>query len=277
MFSVIAAFLCSFLLAVSSPGVHFPYTAWVALVPLLYAATKNRPKKAFALGFLAGIPYYTFLLSWVTISLGTYGYLPWWISYPALLLLASYMSLYTACFCFLTSLTKKIDPVWTAPFIWVGLDFLRGFLFTGFPWQDLGYTQYNTPLLIQTADLFGHHGVTFLLILVNSFIFSLITRPRLLTLAYSLLIITAAMSYSYARLHYFEKEVSFQQFLSVSIIQPNIAQDTKWFPHTRETAINTLADLSSQAVAKQDSDLVVWPETAIPVLGTETTNYSKIK
>lgn len=271
-----AALLCSLLLALSSPGMGVPYFAWIAVVPLLHIANTNIPKRAFMLGFIAGIPFYTFLLSWVTISLGTYGHLPVWITYPALFLLACYMSLYLALFCLFVSLTKKTGPILTAPFIWVGLDFIRGFLFTGFPWQDLGYTQYNFPLLIQIADLAGHHGVTFLLVLANSLIYSAVIRPRFYTLVYAMLVITAAISYSFYRLNSIEEQARSVQTLSVAIIQPNIAQDQKWLPQTRQIAINTHIDLSSQAASQQSTDLVIWPETAIPLLGTDTTEFPEI-
>jgi apolipoprotein N-acyltransferase len=275
-FSLFAALLSAFLLILSSPGMNLGFCAWFALVPLLYVINKNKPGRTLRLGFLSGLVYYTFLLHWVTISLGNYGHLPWWLTFPALILLAAYMSLYTSLFCGLLSWTKKINPVWTAPFFWVGLDYLRGILFTGFPWQDLGYTQFNIPVLIQVADLAGHHGVTFLLVLANSFLFILLTRRQFLPLAYALVIFIAAGSYSFFRLHMIEEHASAIPAIATSIIQPNIEQDQKWLPENRKVAIDTHIFLSNQAVADKKIDFVIWPETAIPILASDKMEFTEI-
>jgi len=274
--SLVAALLSAFLLILSSPGMNLGFCAWFALVPLLYVTHINKPVRALRLGFLSGLIYYTFLLHWVTISLGNYGHLPWWLTFPALILLAAYMSLYTSLFCWLLSRTKKINPVWTAPFFWVGLDYLRGILFTGFPWQDLGYTQFNIPEIIQVADLTGHHGVTFLLVLANSFFLILVTRRQFLPLAYALVIFIAAGSYSFLRLDMIEKHTNASPTIATSIIQPNIEQDQKWRPENRKTAIDAHIFLSNQAVADEEIDFVIWPETAIPILGSDKMEFTEI-
>ena len=144
--------------------------AWVALVPLLLAIRNVSPGRAARLGLLAGMIHYVSLLYWIIIVLGRYGNLPLWVSVPALLLLALYMSSYLALFCVLINRVwrqKEVLVVWVGPLLWVGLDFIRSFLFSGFPWQDLAYSQYKALLLIQTADVTGHFGVTFHIVLVN--------------------------------------------------------------------------------------------------------------
>ena len=160
------------LLFLSFPGAFGLWPlAWVALVPLLLAVKNVRPGVAARLGLLAGMVHYVSLLYWIVIVLGKYGNLPLWVSVPALLLLSLYMSSYLALFCALISRVwkqREISVVWVAPLLWVGLDFVRSFLFSGFPWQDLGYSQYKALLFIQIADLAGHFGVTFLIVLVNS-------------------------------------------------------------------------------------------------------------
>jgi len=134
-----------FLLFLTFPGaVGFWPLAWVALVPLLLAITRVSPGRAALLGVLAGMVHYVSLLYWIVIVLGRYGNLPGWVSVPALLLLALYMSSYLALFCGLTSKIwqgNEVLGVWVGPLLWVGLDYVRSFLFSGFPWQDLAYSQ----------------------------------------------------------------------------------------------------------------------------------------
>ncbi|MCK4839553.1 MAG: hypothetical protein KAS94_12190, partial [Desulfobulbaceae bacterium] len=170
-----AALLSGCLLFAASPGLAgLAPVAWLALVPLLAAISQRTvsTRRAALLGLISGLAYYPLLLYWITIVLGRYGNLPLWLSIPALLLLSLYMSLFLAGFAALSShLQKRYSLIWIAPTIWVALDFLRGWLFTGFPWFDLAYTQFQTPLLIQIADITGHHGVSFMIVMVNTLVF----------------------------------------------------------------------------------------------------------
>ena len=126
-----------FLLFLSFPGAAgFWPVAWVALVPLLLAIRNVSPGRAARLGLVAGMIHYVSLLYWIVIVLGRYGNLPLWVTVPALLLLALYMSCYLALFCALINRVwqqKEVMVVWLGPFLWVGLDFVRSFLFSGFP------------------------------------------------------------------------------------------------------------------------------------------------
>ena len=73
-------FLASALLLwLSSPGPGFSFLVWIALVPLFWGCAQLSPPKAAKYGFFSGLVYYTLLIYWVVISLGTYGHLPWWL------------------------------------------------------------------------------------------------------------------------------------------------------------------------------------------------------
>ena len=83
----------------------------------------------------------------------TYGYLPIWLSVLILILLAFYLSLYTAAFSFLIS-WLRLGPAAALvmiPALWVCLEYLRGVLFSGFPWGTGWYSQYYFPNLIQIS------------------------------------------------------------------------------------------------------------------------------
>ncbi|MEW6520316.1 MAG: apolipoprotein N-acyltransferase [Thermodesulfobacteriota bacterium] len=267
-------FLSALLLWLSSPGPGWSFCAWFALVPLLTGCATAAPKKAALLGFAGGLVYYLLLIYWVVISLGTYGHLPWWLCGLALLLLSAYMSLYLAFFCAACSWSMRVAaPVWSAPLLWVSLDYLRGLLFSGFPWQDLGYSQFNTPLLIQAADLAGHHGITFLIVMVNCLLFSLApwrknaprqpARNRLQTAA-ALLLVVAALAYSLTRHQMISRELAAAPGIPVAVIQGNIEQDQKWVASKLQQTMDTYIELSTSAVQRQPAELVIWPETAMP-------------
>jgi apolipoprotein N-acyltransferase len=294
-----------FLLFLSFPGVAgFWPLAWVALVPLLLAIRNVSPGRAARLGLLTGMIHYVTLLYWIVIVLGRYGNLPWWISVPALLLLALYMSSYLALFCLLISSVwkqKEVLVVWIGPFLWVGLDFIRSFLFSGFPWQDLAYSQYKALFLIQTADLTGHFGITFHIVLVNcvtALLFVLWRDNRsvaqsslavLMTLRIrqawfygvlpTLCLLLAVMTYNLLRYRQISEVIESSPKMKIGVVQGNIEQDQKWSPAMRFETIEIYSELSKQAIAQghESPDLLVWPETALPFLVSDNPYLNKLK
>jgi len=292
------------LLFLSFPGVVGLWpVAWVALVPLLLAVKNVRPGTAARLGFLAGMVHYVSLLYWIIIVLGKYGYLPLWVSIPGLLLLSLYMSSYLALFCAIISRfwkQREILLVWVAPLLWVGLDFVRSFLFSGFPWQDLGYSQYKALLLIQTADLTGHFGITFHIVLVNSvaallFVLWLANRSAVqaarpvLTLRFrrawfyailpALCMMLAVMGYNILRYRQVSQVIADSPKMKIAMVQGNIEQDQKWSPAMRLATIDIYTQLSERAIAGEDGPpaLLIWPETALPFLINDNPYYRRLK
>ena len=292
------------LLFLSFPGtVGLWPMAWVALVPLLVAVKNVRPAAAARLGLLAGMVHYVSLLYWIVIVLGKYGHLPLWVSIPALLLLSLYMSMYLALFCAIISRVwkeREMLAVWIAPLLWVGLDFIRSFLFSGFPWQDLGYSQYRVLLLIQTADLTGHFGITFHIVLVNSVAALLLvlwfakrasahTAQPVLTLRlrrawlYAILpalcMILGVLGYNVLRYRQVSGVIAGSPTMKIAVVQGNIEQDQKWSPAMRLKTIDIYTQLSKQAAAGENGPpaLLVWPETALPFLIDDNPYYQRLK
>lgn len=281
-------FLSGVMLFLSAPGPFgFGLWAWIALIPLFITCHSSTPRQAAFLGLLCGMVYHSLLLSWVLIVLGTYGQLAWWISIPALLLLSLYMSLYTAFFAAASSwLVRTISLVWVAPILWVALDYIRCMLFTGFPWQDLGYSQYKFPLIIQFADLFGHYGVTFLIIMTNAIcaaVFTISSRKSFFahkTILTSILtgtaLIATIFAFNFWRYDRVESLIQHADKIGITVVQGNIPQEQKWAPYYQKQTIDTYINLSSQALKKHKSTLVVWPETALPFYPLEHPLFSEI-
>lgn len=281
------------LLFLSFPGAAGLWPlAWIALVPLLIALRGATPRSAAGLGLLAGMVHYVTLLYWIIIVLGRYGNLSLWISIPALLLLALYMSGYLVLFCVIISRAwqyREVWIVWLAPVLWVGLDYVRSVLFSGFPWQDLGYSQYKALLLIQTADLTGHYGITFHIVLVNSVTALLVVlwtasrtadqaeekilglrirQARLRAMLPALCLIMAVLVYNLFRYQQVEEIAAAEQKMKIGITQGSIEQDVKWSPAMRLKTIEIYSDLSEEALTQEEKspELFVWPETAMPFL-----------
>jgi len=273
------------LLALSFPGgpALWPLL-FVALVPLLLAVQKGTGRQALWCGLATGFVHFVLLLYWIIIVLGRYGGLPWFISIPALVLLAFYMALYVAIFAggarLLLCSKAPLAALWALPALWVGLDWLRGALFSGFPWMDPGYGLWQQPMFIQTADLFGHHGITFMIVLVNSLVAILVNwqgrfgkKGWIWPTASVLLLLIAVGGYSLERWRQIEKELVVADYLAVGIVQGNIDQSIKWSPAQQEKTVagyvQQTASLFTPAKNGPRPTLVVWPETALPFYPAE--------
>ena len=271
--AALLALLSSALLFLASPGSFaLPQLAWLALAPLFWGLDGQPPRRAALLGLICGVAYYLPLLYWIVIVLATYGQVSLPIAVLALIFLAFYMSCYLAIFAFFCAKTgQRLSLLVFAPVCWVALDLVRARLFTGFPWMDLSYTQYNLPQLIQVADLAGHYGLTFLMVLTNALIFNLAaslvrrkaTSPPAFIAAAALLLLLAS-GYSLWQMQTMPTTLAQAKRMEVAVAQGNIPQDQKWQPAFQRETIDTYLRLSQEMLAARKPQLIVWPETALP-------------
>ncbi len=180
--------------------------------------------------------------------------------------MAIYLGLFTGGSGIIVLLGWRMDlPTWfTFPLAMVAGEYLRGHLFTGFPWLLLGHSQWNHPLLIQISDITGAWGVSFVVAMVNSAIFDAFARPRLkkrgLALLVPVAILVASMFYGEIKLHPSAQQ---RATLKVALLQPNIGVHKKFDPKLVEP--NTKINLEIlQNACKETPDLVVFPETTLP-------------
>lgn len=270
-----AACISGILLVVCFPTLNLFFLAWIAIVPFLFSLYDKKPKQAFTAGFLLGIIYFFGTLYWIYHSINHYGHISFITSIIIVLLLCMYLSLYTGIFALLFSMAIKstrLPALFIAPVLWVTIEFLRSYLFTGFPWSSMGYTQYKFLPVIQFADITGIYGVSFLVLAVNGAFADIALMKRrirdmplfpwfhtVIGLSLLLVCIISSLLYGYWRLG---QERPGKQ-LRVGIIQGNIEQDKKWEPAYQSWVIDIYKDLSTQAASSSPS-LIVWPETAVP-------------
>lgn len=255
------------------------WLAWIAMVPLLLALRKTDWRRGFATGFITGFVHSLGLMYWTVITMNVYGNLPLYQCVIVLILLAACMALFVAVF---GLVLVRINPhPWQLPFlapaVWVATEFLRATLFTGFPWELLGYSQYDHLWLIQWADLFGVYGISALVVMVNSVVvlgllhwidkpwrdepvsFNLMKRAAVTALA----VMVTVTLYGALRLHRVDKTIAEADHTRVAVIQGNIDQAEKWDPSFQLHTTVKYKNLSIRATAEKP-DLIVWPETATP-------------
>ena len=266
----IAAF-SGLLLTFCFPPIGHPLVGWAALVPLLFLATTNKPSACFTLGWFAGVSHGLSLLYWITYVVNHYGNLPLPVSLVVCFLLVAYLALFPGLFCAGLSWLRQRGLPWLllAPFLWVTLELGKSHLLTGFPWENLGYSQYRWLPAIQMADLAGVYGISFVLVFSSVLLFQMIFaskhQSKRLTRLISFLLLVGLLSvvYGYGRWRLATLESYQDQSFKVAMVQGNVSQDTKWDPAFQQATLEKYVRLTNE-IAKQKPDLVVWPETATP-------------
>ena len=189
--------------------------------------------------------------------------------------LAVYFGLATWLSCRLET-TLNLPYLVTLPPIWVALEYLRGWLFTGFPWAIIGYSQQNFSLAIQSSDVTGVYGVSLMLVVVNCAIAGVLVAPKS-RLAWLGVVATCIISISHFGYGFWRESQPLDQRaeqLRVALIQGNIDQAQKWVPENRQSSIDRYQSLSMQALPSQP-DLIIWPEAATPFFLQDQSELAK--
>lgn len=218
------------------------------------------------LGFWFGLGLFAAGISWIYVALHDYGDMPLWLALPATLLFAAFLALLPALAGYAQARFKvaaSLRVLLVMPAIWVLVEWLRGTLFTGFPWLSLGYAQADSPLA-GYAPVFGVYGVS-LAAAVSAGLLAWLWQVRwsrsgkLAMLALLSLWITGALMRSIVWTH------PQGDPLSVALIQGNIAQDLKF---NEDALVGTLENYRRQ-VLESNARLTVLPESAFPLLRHE--------
>ncbi|MFO0968684.1 MAG: apolipoprotein N-acyltransferase [Gemmataceae bacterium] len=273
----------------------FGFLAWVALVPLLSLVRHQMSgKRVFWLSYLGGFAFFLPSLYWMGVA-DPRMILAW-------ILLAVYCALY---FPVAMVLIRAIDrtgraPLWlSVPLVWVGLEFIRSIMLSGFAWYYLGHSQHEFTRLIQMADLGGAYLVSFLVAAVNGWIVECLYRwPEFRRvfkqrepdapagwglIAGGLLLVAAfgaAIWYGGERLG----ESSFRPGPRIALLQGNIDQRLRNMAMGGDDAARMeagliigkhyerLYPLAYDYEEKRPHfmpDLVIWPETSFPAFWCE--------
>ncbi len=261
--SLLLAALSGVLLAATFPVIQLSLLAWVALVPLFVALRGQTVKNGFLLGGLSGVVFFAGTVHWVTNSVHFYGNIPLIPATLITLLLCLYLAFYPALFGAAVVRVQQDRPGWllaAAPAIWTALELARTYVFSGFPWSLLGYSQYRFLPIIQISDISGVYGISFLIVLVNAaFAGLLFERKKITGIIFAALVLLLVIGYGFIRL----KAPEATGGITVSVVQGNIEQDKKWDPAYQAETIGVYKRLTRE-VLPQHPDLIIWPETATP-------------
>ena len=271
------------------PHFDLGWLAWVVLVPLHLILTELTDKKAFQYGWLAGTIAFTGTITWVITAMNQYGQVPFIISALLMLLLATYLGLFVGVYAWGYARMCQRFSRWLwlgAPSLWVALEYLRTYALSGFPWTLLGYSQYQWLSIIQISDMAGVYGVSFLLVLGNVAITSLLNwvmgkkNNRQLSLSSwqpalaFLIILSSSLAYGQWQINQQAQLDQSAKILSMGLIQANISQDKKWDTSYIDETLTRYTTLSQQT--GKNLDLLIWPEAATPFFFERERAYQKV-
>lgn len=278
--AITLAVFSGLLLTACFPKIDLDGLAWVALMPLLWELRDVSAGEAFRRGLVFGMAHYLSLLYWLVPTMVIYGHLPAYLAIGVLFLFASILGLLflapLACGFNLAARTPA-RVVILFPIFWVGFEFLRSFLFTGFPWELLGYSQYRRLHLIQISDIFGVYGLSGVLALANAALFlgslaiagktwygKAVTRGIAIAgIAAAAVLVSLTWIYGELRIERIDRLSANAPRARIAVIQGNIEQSQKWDPAFQRATLEKYIRLSFSTLS-ENPDLIVWPESAAP-------------
>lgn len=232
--------------------------ALAVLVHLL--ASARTPRAAFAIGYLFGLGLFAAGVSWVYVSLHRFGAMPAPLAAFATLAFCAFLALFPATAGWLQArLAGGASPALRAalaiPAAWVLLEWLRGWILTGFPWLSIGYAAIDDALG-GYAPLGGVYAVSLALTCAAGLLWcTLAGHARLPALAALALLLAAGFGLRSA-----QWTTPSGEPLTVSLLQGNVPQEMKFDPARYARTLETYATLAEASRAR----LIVLPETAIP-------------
>lgn len=264
-----AAVASGLLLSSSFAPLEWGGVAWVALVPLILACEGQRWRRAAGLGFLAGFAHWITTLHWIT-----HVTVAGWVA------LALYCALYVVPLAVFVARWPVVEcgragsglaRMLGGAAVWVAAEYLRSSLFTGFPWNALGVSQWRNLALLQHAEWGGVYVLSFLVVWVNLAAAGILRRARRTPAASPLRRLSLEGGVTLALVLFaglsgwglFRRVPAPDAVVRLALIQPSVPQNVKWTPEFMAGVYARLEELTRLAAAA-GPDLIVWPETAVP-------------
>ena len=275
-----------------------PFGFWLLgplsiVIILLVTRALNAPSlnfKGFFYGWIFGLGLFGSGASWVYVSIHTYGHAPPFLAGSLTLFFVLGLALFPALSFFIYGRLKTSSKTGNAILFtacWVIGDLFRTYFLTGFPWLFLGYAHLDTPLAgwIPILGIYGLTAITVASGIALYFSASLAIKalpffikgkthhlpskfrshyhPKTIAFKLSFIFLVSLFWFKGPFLNTIEWTTEIDKELKVAVIQTNIPQEEKWKPSQRRKTLILLEQMTAEA---WESDLILWPETAVPLL-----------
>ena len=245
-----------------------PHGLWpitiLALAWMLHSIVKcDSWIMAWTRGWLFGLAHFALGLSWLPTAFSYQDAMPDGWGWPALLLLASYLAIYPATAFAAARFAGGQSPlrvVFLSGSCWILAEWLRGTLFSGFPWNPVGIIWLDLPYVSRTPAYVGSIGLSGLTVLLaGSLTLTVARRLKAATTAvspFAILIMFAGMAAP--------SPLPLQTPVRATVVQPDISQGEKWRPTLAQRHLETHMALSGQQGSAERPRILFWPEAAVP-------------
>jgi apolipoprotein N-acyltransferase len=286
------AILAGLVWAASFPPLTIAGFAWLAPALLLAAARGKSGRECFRIGYVAALTYYLATLYWLLLIPYRWRGIPLgpslgWLS------LSGFLALFPATWTWLVTTARNgmaardswvRRTLWaiSGAAAWVAFEMVLTRVFGGFPWDLLGVSQFRMTPVIQIASVTGVYGVSFLIVWFSLSLVSAgarwLRQPSdrsswVRELFVPALFVALAFNIGFRQIHHRESP---SVTLRVTLVQPSIPQTLIWDSTKNAERFTGLLRLCDEALADQDptnrTDLLIWPESAIPELLRYETN-----
>ncbi|CUR53497.1 Apolipoprotein N-acyltransferase [Serratia symbiotica] len=242
-----------------------PYNIWpvsiISLFGLLIISINRTIIQSIFLGFFWGLGLFGTGINWIYISITNFSNIPLIINILIITLFIIYLSLYSGLFLgLLTYFSPTVN--WfkltiLSPTLWHITEFLRGWIFTGFPWLQFGYTQINGPLKC-IAPLLGVDAITFILMSISGLLVYSINKYCIKSLIFSIILLLCP--WPFCKWNWFI--LLPKKIVNIAIVQGNISPLIKWSKKSLIDILQIYFNKTIPYIGK--ASIIIWPESAIP-------------
>lgn len=244
-----------------APFYLFPL-AMLSPALLFYLWRAAGPARAAWLGWCYGLGLFGAGASWVYVSIHEFGNMPAPLAALLVVIFVFYLALFPALAGWFSArffAAGNLRLLLAMPALWVLSEWLRGWLLSGFPWLQLGYSQSNS-VLLSLAPWLGVYGISLVVALLSALlVFAVCTNGGRRLLAVTAVTLVLAVAWLAGNFSFVSAD---GPLLRVAMVQGNVPLADKWRAGGTAAVIDHYLELSRVAVP--GSDLVIWPEGAVP-------------
>ena len=259
------------LLTLAFAPYDFGYFTLIALVFFFRLCMMQSSARAAFSGYLFGLGLFGSGIWWVYISIHDFGGADPYSSGLLTSLLVALWALFPALTAFLSAKLFAMVGVWfrilAVALVWVLVEYFRGYwLLNGFPWLQIAYSQLSTPLA-GFVPVVGVYGVGFLLA-ASAATLAEFWRNRRIRLP-GMVFLGLIWGFG-GFLQTVQWTHAVGEPIKVTLVQGNVDQEQKWLPDQMQNTLRLYHQLTEQ---HWDSDVIIWPETAIPAFLAEVKDF----